>query len=405
MTPSLLKLIFILAGGLIALLLLELGARLLPTPYPPETGKFFTCHNRLGWIGAPHFQGVLDDAGIYQELAFNAQGMHDTGHALEKPPGTFRILMLGDSFVQALQVGEAETAHQLLENRLNRAAQPGGSPAVEVISAGVVNWGTNQQLLYYREEGQRFRPDLVLLLLYLGNDLQDNLPGNGLTVQGVNCYAPYFALCDGRLAPTPLAYAPGLPPAQTACSAFRRWLAHGAGRLYHYSRLYRQLDPLLAGRRPRQQFGRAYDSPYSALYLPNDEAVLEQAWQITQATLAQLRQEVEASGAHLAVGLISPDIIIRLALLSPAEQERFLSDNPVFAQAQIDRPNRRLAHFLDRQGIPFLDLMPPMVEHQAANPTPLYFLGEGHWTAEGNRVAAEALAGWLVENNLVDQGR
>jgi lysophospholipase L1-like esterase len=393
-----------LAGCLIALLLLELGARLLPTPYPPDTGKFFACHNTLGWTGAPYFQGVLEDARIYQELAFNAQGMHDTDHAPEKPPGTFRILMLGDSFVQALQVGEAETAHQLLENRLNQASPPGRA-SVEVISAGVVNWGTNQQLVYYREQGQFFRPDLVLLMFYLGNDFQDNLPGNGLTVQGVNCYAPYFGLCEGQLVPSPLAYAPGLPPAQDSCSPFRQSLAQGAGQLYSYSRLYRQLDPLLVSRRPRQAFGQEYDSPYSALYLPNDEAVLEQAWQITEATLAQLRREVEAGRGRLAVGLISPDIIIRLARLSPAEQDIFLRDNPIFAQAQIDRPNQRLAAFLEQQDIPFLDLAPPMVDHLAANPSPLYFLGEGHWTAEGNRVAADALARWLVENNFFDQGR
>jgi hypothetical protein len=152
--------------------------------------------------------------------------------------------------------------------------------------------------------------------------------------------------------------------------------------------------------RPRRAFGQAYPQAFSALYLPNDEAELEQAWQVTLATMTQLQQEVEADGSQLAVALISPEIIIHLGLLSPAEQEVFLKDNPDFAKAQVDRPNRRLAEFLNRQKIPFVDLTTPMIEHLAANSIPLYLLGEGHWTVEGNRVAADVLVQWLIQNDF-----
>ena len=150
----------------------------------------------------------------------------------------------------------------------------------------------------------------------------------------------------------------------------------------------------------RQQFGQAYASPYSALYFTNDEAELKYAWQITQATLAQLRQEVEADGAQFAVALISPEIVVRLALLSPAEQDVFLQSNPIFAKAQIDRPTQRLADFLNDQHIPFIDLTGPMIDHLAATGSPLYLVGEGHWTKEGNRVAGETLAQWLLKNDF-----
>jgi hypothetical protein len=71
--------------------------------------------------------------------------------------------MLGDSFVQASQVNEAESSHQLLEDLLNRD-NPGQK--FEVISGGVAAWGTGQQLMYYRAEGRQYRPDLVLLMVY-----------------------------------------------------------------------------------------------------------------------------------------------------------------------------------------------------------------------------------------------
>lgn len=388
-----------LAGICVVLFLLELGVRFLPPPYEAETGQLFACHPALGWTGRPNFQGEFQNDLFQQELTFNSLGMHDAEHAFAKPPDTFRILMLGDSFVHAVQVEEAATAHQRLEDRLNQTEPPVGDN-VEVISGGVTNWGTNQQIIFYREQGRHFAPDLVLLMIYLGNDLLDNLPGNGLTIDGRNCYAPYFAVCGETLNPDPLPYAPGLSGSPHDCSAGKRLAVNGMGRLYRHSRLIQQIEPLLVATKPRRQFGQQYDSPFSALYLPNDEAELEQAWRVTLATIAQLRNEVEADGSRFAVALISPEIVVRLAALSPAEQQVFLADNPAFAEAQVDRPNVRLAQFFDEQQIPCLDLTPTMVEHVRAGDASLYIPGEWHWTAEGNRVAAEALAEWLQKTTF-----
>ena len=384
----------------IALLFLEIGTRFLATPYEANTGQIYACHPTLGWTGAPNFRGMLEHPNFRQQLAFNSLGMHDTEHPLTKAADTYRILMLGDSFVQAVQVSEEQSSHQLLENKLNEL-EDNNSRRFEVLSGGVVNWGTNQQLQYYREQGRQFQPDLVLLALYIGNDLSDNLPGNVVTVNGFNCYAPYFSVCQGSLDPQSLLYAPGLSQLRHNCSTFRRILINGLGRLFQYSRLYQQLEPLIVTTNPRQQFGRAYPSAFSALYLPTDEDELKQAWLITEALLTQLQQEVEADGAHLAVALISPEIVVRLGALSAAEQELFLRDNPALAEAEIDRPNRRLAEFLDTRNIPYVDLTVPLTERLAATRSPLYILGEGHWTVEGNRVAANILTQWFVDSQLV----
>ncbi len=382
---------------------LEVGTRLLLSPpYNPATGEFYACNNRLGWTGELNFRGVIEDPNFRQELSFNSLGMHDSEHPLEKSAEGIRILLLGDSFVQAVQVNEAETAHQILEDYLNEQNITEKSN-IEVLSSGVVNWGTNQQLVYYREQGQLFGPDLVLLAFYIGNDLADNLPGNVVTSGGFNCYAPYFAICDGKLNPEPLTYAPGISDMDNNCSALRRGWINSGGWLFQHSRLYQQLEPLLVANYPRQQFGQGFPSAFSALYFPSNEAELKQAWQITEATMAQLKQEVEANGSQFAVALISPDIVVRLGVLSPAEQAAVLKDDPILADAQADRPNQRLSAFLHKQNIPFIDLTPAMIEHLATNPTPLYILGEGHWTVEGNRIAGEVVAQWLMTNNLLSE--
>ena len=199
-----LKLLLAVISACSTLLILEIMVRFLPPPYSLETGQMFTCDPNLGWIGTPNFDGMFEGPNFKQHLNFNSIGMHDTEHSRSKSENIFRILMLGDSFVQAIQVSEAETAHQILENQLNHGA---AGKSYEVISGGVVNWGTNQQLVYYREQGRNLNPNLVLLLFYIGNDFADNLPGNGLTIKGFNCYTPYFALCEDKLNPSPLAYA------------------------------------------------------------------------------------------------------------------------------------------------------------------------------------------------------
>jgi lysophospholipase L1-like esterase len=379
------------------LFLLEVIVRLLPPPYPADTGQLFACNPDLGWIGRPDFQGNYEGANFQQELAFNSLGMHDTEHSPDKSPGVFRILFLGDSFVHAVQVAEAATAHQLLENNLN---EPGAN-SFEVISSGVVNWGTNQELVFYRQLGREFQPDLVLLLVYLGNDFQDNLPGNGLTVDGFNCYAPFFAVCADGLNPAALTYAPGISRIENNCTPLRRALINGAGKLYQYSRLYQQLEPLIVAYRPRQEYGQNYPLAFTAIYFPNETPELEYAYQITQATIAQLRREVEADGGQFAVALISPWPVIQLNTLSPAEQDVFLRDNPAFAQAQIDRPNRRMVQILNNLHIPHIDLTQPLVNYsQTHQRIPLYITGEGHWTAEGNRVVADVLAEWIKTHLL-----
>ncbi|MEM7345487.1 MAG: hypothetical protein AAF485_14695 [Chloroflexota bacterium] len=383
------------------LLILEGATRFLPTPYPPESDPVFSCNHTLGWTGTPDFQGLAKGDAFEQSVELNALGMHDTEHPFEKEADTFRILMLGDSFVHAVQVPEVETSHQILEDQLNAFTET----PVEVISHGVVHWGTGQQLTAYRTQGRHFQPDLVLLMVYLGNDLQDNLPGHVYSLQGRNCYAPYFTVCDGQLMPASLPYAPGLSDLSNGCESWQRSLITMMGTIYKRSRLYQQIEPLLISQYPRQIFGREYPSHFSALYFPTQEPELSQAWQVTLATLAQLQEEVEAQGGQFAIALISPDIVVQLATLPEAERAQFLQDNPIFSQAQLDLPNQQLATFLDEQQIPFIDLAEPLAYHLDTYKIPLYIFGDGHWNVDGNRIVGEALAQWLIDNEQLSVPR
>ena len=390
-------------GVLAAFLLLELAARLLPPAESLYTdyGDTYVCSPTVGWLGRPNYRGVITREEYSHPIQFNAYGMYDTGHPTQKPENVFRILWMGDSFAQTLQVAETQTAHQQLEDLLN-ARLGSAARQFEVINAGVIGWGTGQELVYYREQGSHFQPDLVLLLFFMGNDVDDNLPGHALTVDGFNCFAPYFPVCDGHLDPAPWYYVPGLEPAWNRCSAAKKWLAGGLSWLQQNSHLFAKIEPLLLSLTPRRLYGQEFGLPFAALYISEESEEVQYGWQVTEGLLAQFNQEVEAGGAKFGVALVGPREVVWLSHLTPEQLQSLYQSDPTFINAQIDRPNQRLAAFLQKQAIPAIDLQQPMIDYMTATDAQLYLPIDRHWTVDGNRVAAELVYNWLVENNLIE---
>ena len=182
--------LFLIVGGvLFGLITLEFGLRLLSTTGERTStfGDTYVCSPTIGWTGRSNYQTLYGRDEFAHLIQLNSKGMYDTEHSLQKDDNTFRILLVGDSFTEALQVDETQTAHQLLENLLNEHLGNNGK-SYEVISTAVSGWGTGQQLLYYREQARLYNPDLVVLLFFIGNDLIENLPGYALTIDNFNCF-------------------------------------------------------------------------------------------------------------------------------------------------------------------------------------------------------------------------
>ncbi len=85
---------------------------------------------------------------------FNEHGYDAPGYKLEKAPGTFRVLVLGDS----LSAGQAWVRYA--EKKL-RAAAPG--KRIELWNGGIPGFDTCSELRMLTERGWAIDPDLVLL--------------------------------------------------------------------------------------------------------------------------------------------------------------------------------------------------------------------------------------------------
>jgi hypothetical protein len=90
--------------------------------------------------------------------------MRDRDYDLEPPPGTFRIALLGASYVMGSGVGDGETFEWVLEDMLNAEAKAAGTEPVEILNFAVGTLSSAQQLFLLRKTVLGFRPDAVLLV-------------------------------------------------------------------------------------------------------------------------------------------------------------------------------------------------------------------------------------------------
>jgi len=107
----------------------------------------------------------------FSEGYINSHGFRDYERSYAKPGGTFRILVLGDSYVEALQVALENSFPALLEKKLNENST---SVKFEVLNLGQSGFGTADEYMRYLNFGVRYHPDLVVLAFLTGNDFRNN---------------------------------------------------------------------------------------------------------------------------------------------------------------------------------------------------------------------------------------
>lgn len=151
-------------GSTIGLLSAELVVRWVgaaPQVVLVQEGRFRLSPNpKIGYEPVPNFDysGQRDSFHDYEGKS-NSLGFRDRERSVDKVPGTFRILVLGDSIAAGQGVRRAEDNFPpLLEHGLNEAGLK-----AEVINFGVTGYNTQQEVETLRDKGLVFAPDLVLL--------------------------------------------------------------------------------------------------------------------------------------------------------------------------------------------------------------------------------------------------
>ncbi len=224
----------------------------------------------------------------------NAWGFTDQPVPKRLREAELRIVIIGDSYVEALQVSNAEKLGFLLEESLNDEL----GVRVEVITLAKSGTGQAAQYAYWRRYREVIDPDIVISVL-VANDIRDNHPTLDATARGYN---PLF--------PLQLSFIPsdneidGLIEIPVADD----WLEHRAAiilaprhRLYNRSALARFVINRLGIDRWRYGKNRLFKGIEftSAMFTLAAEPIPTVARQITFRLLEKYRRETQSDGAQL----------------------------------------------------------------------------------------------------------
>ena len=96
----------------------------------------------------------------------NDQGFR--GDEISEDKTTKRIMVYGDSFIQAEFSSLENTFPEQLERRLQQRGE-----TVEVINAGIAGYGPDQIAKKFADEAVQWKPDLAIVSIFAGNDFGD----------------------------------------------------------------------------------------------------------------------------------------------------------------------------------------------------------------------------------------
>jgi hypothetical protein len=153
------------------------------------------------------------------QFRINNKGFRDDkNYEYDKPAGTLRVMVLGDSHTAGFEVDQDEIFATVLERALRQQGVPS-----EVLNTGISGFGTAEELAYLENEGLRYAPDVVIVAFF-ANDFSDNLRAN------------LYRLMDGQLVAESTRYAPAVDILKvTLAIPGLKWLGENS---YAYSYIF-----------------------------------------------------------------------------------------------------------------------------------------------------------------------
>jgi len=118
-----------------------------------------------------HHRLVPDSRAEFRQPDFNYVqrvnnlGLRGPDTTAEKPSGTYRVIMLGDSFTMGKGVEDDQTFTALLGSSLAARVAACGGPPVEVLNGGVDSYAPILSYIQLKRDIAPLRPDLVVLNL------------------------------------------------------------------------------------------------------------------------------------------------------------------------------------------------------------------------------------------------
>lgn len=385
------RLVFVALLAVLALAGAEAGLRYLASRGRPEqTATHMSdpvLHHRIRPSVAARVRGV--------EFRTSSLGLHDREYPAAKPPGVFRILLLGDSMTEGGGLALEATVAKQAEAMLNA---PGCRSRVEVVNGGVASYSPILQYLYLQTLAPILDPDLVVLNFDM-TDVHDDFIRTAVARLGPDGL-PLAVPSDRRretalyLPPiAPVSLRPFLGPIEGGLSrlavyqAFRR---SGLGR--------RLLGPIRLTPERMERLGLVGDLRYDPMAITREAtgADVDAAWKLTERYLAGIQGLARRRGIGFAV-VVYPHPHQVDADESPIGRRRFALRPGLFTS---EAPFQAIEAVGRREGFPVVNLLRHFRQSRATG-GPLFWNDDIHQNPRGARVFAEGVVAGLLARGLL----
>ena len=359
----------------IGVLLMETGVRVLnlhePLIWAPDA--------EFGWNPIPGAKRLYTNEG-YGEVAINALGYRDRQRAIAKTPGTTRIGVFGDSQTEAIQVHLDQTYHYRLQEMFTANEQN-----VEVLNFGVTGYSPAQVLLTLQQEIERYDLDIIVVSLFLDNDVSGSVPELSVSTTGTPFIVP-------GISPVAFDYS----RSQQSHQDFFKEPKHT---IRKYSGLYRFIFKI---KNSMTQCGencqtKPVPTRYE-LYRQQPADIWSQAWEAFDQTVLEIKRLVESHNKALVLlSIPAGQTVNQLAW------NNILNQHPAMSNETWDLygAEKRLGEFASTHS---MQLIQPYEQFVAsASDTKLHFGNVGHLTSEGHKKIAQH-AFPILENLLKTTG-
>lgn len=298
----------------------------------------------------------------------NNLGLRGRDISPKKESGTYRIVMLGDSFTGGRGVRDDETFAVLVERSLNEADAAGAGRTVEVVNAGVNSYSPILSYLQLARQLPPLEPDLVVLTFDMGDLVQE------ARYRARASYAP-----DGE----PLGVDGRITFEGPLTIRVRRFLR----RHFFFTRwLVIQLEPPIGGPEAGTLdywISRA-DPALLQHTLASDTVSRAAQWAGVFDSILRLKRYCEQAGSGF--------LLTTYPWGHQVSEEEWAEGRKAFlpeGSVTSDRSLRELEAFSTANGIEFLNAFPAFRGYRSGER--LYYDLDMHWTAAGHRLMAGEL--------------
>ena len=379
-----------------------------PEFIPISSEGLYQSDPAVGYIPVPFYEGGVRRSEVDYSIKINSQSMRDVEHTISKQRDIKRILGLGDSFTFGCSVDYEYAYLTQLEKKLNNNGNK-----VEIIKAGVGGYGTDNEYYYLVNYGLKYKPDIVLVGFFAGNDVRDTMLGfhkcnmaNGTvwraaysdkytTANGVTKWNETILRSHGVIKNTEK------KEKNEAFSVFKSTILtlfpHSTRFFYGKYKIIKNkfFDPGEGSRISKSQTNLTILN-YETFYKKEYSDDVERGWNETFNFLMRIKNLTEAKNSTLVVVIIPVGEQVHKEDWELRKMEYGLNEKDF----DLEKPQKKLINFCEGNIISYIDLLPKFKE-KAMNGDRLYYKSDVHWNEKGHELAADIIAESLLKENLL----